>query len=70
MCTVRVFAAAENFAAADMELFAAVTRRQRGELVGGDEGATLVAEADGWMTEQTIQRPERMAGVLAPGFED
>src|SRR5207247_10097432 len=56
-----------GFAAADMALHLAVTRRRRGELVGGDAGRDLVAAADAWMSGQAIKNPARMAAMLAPG---
>src|SRR5712691_816976 len=56
-----------GLAAADMALHAAVVRRRRGELLGGDAGRNLVAAADAWMASQTIRNPERMAAMLAPG---
>jgi hypothetical protein len=59
--------AEESFAALDMALYAAAARRRRGELLGGDEGKALVADADAWMAGQDIKNPERMAGMLAPG---
>jgi hypothetical protein len=57
----------EAFRKVDMELFAAVARRRRGETLGGNEGRALVHSADTWMAGQNIQRPERMAAMLAPG---
>jgi serine/threonine protein kinase/tetratricopeptide (TPR) repeat protein len=60
--------AERNFERADMALHAAVARRQRGVLVGGDEGHALVANADSWMSEQLIQSPARFASLFAPGF--
>ena len=59
--------AAARLAAADMALFAAAARRCRGELLGGEEGRALVAEADAWMAAQSIKRPDRMTRMLAPG---
>ncbi len=61
-------AAEAGFESADMELHAAVSRRRRGQLLGSEEGARFVREADRWMAEQGIRDPERMAGVLAPGI--
>ena len=56
-----------QFTATDMALHAAVARRRRGELLGGVQGAALLAEADAWMTGQAIRNPSRMAAMLAPG---
>ncbi len=50
-------------------LIAALARRRLGALLGGDEGAALVAAADAFMTGEGIRRPERIAAVYAPGFE-
>jgi hypothetical protein len=59
--------AERGFTAADMALHAAVTRRRRGELMGGEAGSDLVAAADAWMSGQAIMNPARMAQMLAPG---
>jgi hypothetical protein len=64
----RLNAAEEAFRAADMGLHAAIARRRRGELQGGDEGRTLVAEADAWMALEGVKNPTRMCAALAPGF--
>jgi multidrug efflux pump subunit AcrA (membrane-fusion protein) len=64
----RLLQVAENeFSRADMALHAAVARRRRGELTGGEEGRALVGEADGWMRGEGIQNPNGMATMLAPG---
>ena len=62
--------AACGFDATDMALMAAVARRRRGQILGGDEGGALIAAADAFMTAQRIARPERMTAMLAPGFPD
>ena len=49
-------------------LLAAVARRRKAELVGGDESIALLARADAFMAEQTIRDPARMTEMLAPGF--
>ncbi len=59
--------AAAGFDAVDMALYAAVSRRRRGQLLGGDEGRRRVAAADAWMAGQGVRRVERMADTLAPG---
>lgn len=65
---VRLLASAEaGFVAADMALHAAVARRRRGELVGGDEGRALADAADAWMGGQSIRNPARITAMLAPG---
>jgi serine/threonine protein kinase/tetratricopeptide (TPR) repeat protein len=56
-----------GFVAADMALYAAATRRRRGEVMGGDGGRELASAADAWMTGQSIRNPERMTAMLAPG---
>jgi hypothetical protein len=61
-------AAVRGFETADMALYSAAARRMMGELKGGDEGARLIAAADGWMTAQAIRQPARIAWMYAPGF--
>ena len=61
-------AAARGFDAVEMALWAAVARRQLGQLVGGDEGAALAAGADAFMRAQSVRDPGRVAATLAPGF--
>lgn len=52
---------------ADMGLYAAAARRRRGELLGGDQGRALIADADAWMSNQKVKNPRRMVEMLAPG---
>lgn len=59
-------AAERMLAATDMELHRAAAARRCGELIGGEEGARLIADADGWMRAQGIRRPDRMTEMLAP----
>jgi hypothetical protein len=61
--------AAARCEATGMRLYAAAARRRLGELLRGDEGGRLVANADAWMAEQGIRDPRRMMMVLAPGFD-
>ncbi len=63
-------AAEAGFESADMELYAAVSRRRRGQLLGAASGAGFITQADRWMTGQGIRNPLAMAGVLAPGIWD
>ncbi|MFQ5790097.1 MAG: serine/threonine-protein kinase PknK, partial [Acidobacteriota bacterium] len=67
VAVVLLASAEEGFEAVDMTLYAAVARRRRGELIGGEQGRTLVNEADDWMTGQEIRNPGRMTAMLAPG---
>jgi hypothetical protein len=53
-----------------MKLFAALARRRRGAIVGGDEGRALIAATDARMRAQKIVNPPRMAAMLTPGFPD
>jgi serine/threonine protein kinase len=53
-----------------MRLLAACARRRQGELLGGDEGAALVAEAESWMHEQRIVQPARICALHVPWPHD
>lgn len=50
------------------EMLVAAGRRKLGGLLGGDGGRALVREADQAMEAQGIERPERVAAMLVPGF--
>ena len=63
----RYASAERGFEAVHMDLYAAVARRRRGELTGGDEGRTLMASADAWMQSQSVRNPSRLTATLAPG---
>jgi hypothetical protein len=54
--------------AVDMALLAAVARRRRGELLGGDEGRQLVDAATQWMKHRGVIKPARLTAMYAPGF--
>ncbi len=60
--------ALEGFQREQMNLFAAATKRQLGELIAGERGAQMIVEADAWMTTQKIQNPRAMGRMLASGF--
>ena len=55
------------FAIADMGLYAAVTRRRLGAILGGERGRALVESADAWMRGEKIEKPSGFADMLAPG---
>ncbi len=55
---------------ADLLLFSASARRRLGVALAGDEGRTLVAQADAWMHTQNIQNPERTSAIYVPGAFD
>lgn len=59
--------AEEGFHQVDMYLFAAAARYRRGQLLGGDEGRTLITEGEAYLTGQHIKNPARMVAMLAPG---
>jgi hypothetical protein len=63
-------AAEAKFTEAEMGAYRTVTRRRRGELIGGDEGRALIAECDALLEGQGIQNPVAWARMYAPGFED
>lgn len=65
---VHLDAAIQGYQAAEMALDVACARRARGMLIGGDEGAALVADADAFMTSQGIHHPLQWLSVQAPGF--
>jgi hypothetical protein len=47
--------------------YATACRHQLGVLLGGDEGAHLVARAEEAMKAQGVRAPARFAGTLVPG---
>jgi hypothetical protein len=49
-------------------LIAEAVRRWLGEIVGGRKGEELRARSNGWMADQGVQNPARLAHVYAPGF--
>ncbi|MBW2455469.1 MAG: AAA family ATPase [Deltaproteobacteria bacterium] len=67
LATAALAHCATEFDALGMALKAAAVRRRCGALVGGAEGAALIAQADGFLRPQTVQDPERLTLVVAPG---
>ena len=49
---------------------AAAARWRLGQLVGGDEGAALIAGARAWLTSLGALRPERFVAFAMPGVSD
>jgi hypothetical protein len=66
----RLVEAISMLEAEDMKLYAQAARRRLGRLIGGEEGASMVAQADSWMAGQGIRNPDRMTSAMAPGFAD
>jgi tetratricopeptide (TPR) repeat protein len=63
-------AAEDKFTEMNMAAYRAVTRRRRGQILGGDEGRELVAESDAWVEDQGVRNPAAWARMYAPGFTD
>jgi hypothetical protein len=59
--------AESKFGEANMRMYAAVTQRARGKLIGGEEGIKLVTSAEEIMKEQQIQNINTFAKMLLPG---
>ena len=59
-----ITAAKEN----EMAFHLAAARLRLGQVLGGDEGAALLAESNDWMAQQEIVDAERMCEMVAPGF--
>ena len=66
----RLIRALTRFETAQLGAYAAAARSRYGQLLGGAEGASLMATAEMWMREAGVANPARMTAVLAPGFED
>jgi serine/threonine protein kinase len=58
--------AASAFTAHSMALYAAACRYRQGGLLGGDEGAALVAAAEEQLRSETVKDPARMVEMLVP----
>jgi hypothetical protein len=55
--------------AAGANLLAEAGRRWLGEIVGGSRGEALLARSNGWMAEEGVQNPARLAHMIVPGFQ-
>ena len=58
--------AEEKAIATGMALHGAVVRHRRGEIIGGNEGRSLIDEALAFMAAQDIKNPARMLDMLSP----
>jgi hypothetical protein len=61
--------AIDVFSTDHLVLYANVARRCLGNLVKGDEGRQLVAEAETWMSAEGIRVPAAVCAVFAPGCD-
>jgi serine/threonine protein kinase len=61
-------AAEEALTSCGFVLPAMVARRQRGLLIGGDDGSALAAASEQWLTARGILNPARMSRFYAPGL--
>jgi hypothetical protein len=50
-----------------MGVHKAVARRRYGEVLGGDEGRGIVAEADRALEMLGVRAPSKIAAMFAPG---
>jgi len=57
--------AQSGYEAADMKLFAVAMQRRRGELVGGQQGGLLIAQADRGMRGEGVENPARFCDAFA-----
>ena len=53
---------------ADCRLYVAAAKRRKGELLRGVAGRAFIDECDEYMMHNTIEDPQRMTRLLAPGF--
>ena len=55
--------------AAGAVLLAESGRRWLGELLGGRRGEEMRARSNGWMAQQGVQNPAKLAHLIVPGFQ-
>jgi hypothetical protein len=60
-------ASIETARRAEMSMHGAAATWQLGRLLGGDEGARHLAEAEAAMKAEDIRTPDRWAAMLVPG---
>lgn len=60
--------AADGFQHHEMDFHAAAAQYRLGNLLGGEEGETLLHAAHTFTQKQTIRNPKRMLGMATPGF--
>jgi len=53
---------------ADLVLSGVAMKRARGVLLGGEEGDATVQQADRYLREQGVRRPDRVAEIFGAGF--
>jgi eukaryotic-like serine/threonine-protein kinase len=70
VATAHLQEALMQFDRADMQLYAAVTKRRLGALRRDAEGQRLQREAEAWMAAQQIKNPVSFSRMFAPGFAD
>jgi eukaryotic-like serine/threonine-protein kinase len=51
-----------------LDMGVVMARLRRGQLIGGAEGAALIADAGRWFDREQILNRERLADTIAPGF--
>jgi eukaryotic-like serine/threonine-protein kinase len=59
-----------GFAGESMMAHWAAARRRRGQIVGGDTGRTLIAEAETYLGQHGVRDMPAVCRLLAPGFSD
>jgi len=60
--------AIDRFKECESPFWHALALRRKGQLLGGKEGLSLVAEADRWMATEGIVNPAAMTAAFIPGF--
>ncbi|MFY0578064.1 hypothetical protein ACN28S_30450 [Cystobacter fuscus] len=58
----------EGYEVARMFVLSACVRRRKGVLIGGEEGAALVAKADALLRSEGVEEPDPWVSMLIPGF--